>query len=185
MNAARTLMFAGLLLGFRAAPRPPQHACGDTAALCPCRSRRRVRPRRFERSPGEACCSARPVRAGPWPHWRTLVARTPGAPLTIEAAVPQGRGVALSLVPTFPTDGAGGCRIMVAANSAAPTHSTIPREAGDAIWTQGVLDNRLVVPLPIPSLPGQVRLTISSGQAGLALDEILLRPDQPVAAAGR
>ena len=99
--------------------------------------------------------------------------------------MPEGCGLALSLVPTFPTGGVGGFQIAVAVNSAAHSHITIPREAGDPMWTQGVLDNRLVVPLSIAPLPGKVRLTINSSQAGLAVDEILLRSNQPVAAAGK
>ena len=143
-----------------------------------------------ERCTGRA--GSLPVRAAGWQmqaglgrSGRALVATTPGAPLTIEAAVPEGCGLALSLVPTFPTDGVAGFQVAVAVNSAAHSHITIPREAGDPIWTQGVLDNRLVVPLSVPSLPGKMRLTINSGQAGLAVDEILLRSNQPMTAAGK
>lgn len=105
----------------------------------------------------------------------TLVATRTGATLQLEADVAPGCSLALALVPTFPTGDGRGFTLTVAAKGRAPVRISIPRKAGDRAWTQGVLDNRLIVPLGLPEA-GRGRFTITADQPGLALDEVLALP---------
>lgn len=106
---------------------------------------------------------------------RTLVATTAGAKLDLHITVPSGCRLALGLLPTFPTEGTA-FTVRASVNDGPVSEAQIPREVETAPWAQGVLDNRLVVPLGVPIPPGSHRLTLSTEQPGLALDEVVLLP---------
>ncbi|WP_225421483.1 glycosyl hydrolase 115 family protein [Sphingomonas parva] len=105
---------------------------------------------------------------------RALVAAEAGAGLRLTATLPTGCRLALALVPTFPTEGETGFHLAVSANGGAARAFAVPRDAESPAWKQAVLDNRLLVPLPVLPAGKGLQLTLYSREAGLALDGLVL-----------
>jgi len=105
---------------------------------------------------------ALPLKAGG--GWTTvdglgLQARA-GASLIVDADVPQGLGtLRLSVLPTFPTNGAKTWRLGVQVDGGTPQIVTFDRARMDAAWQDGVLDNALRA-TGAAGLSGHVRIRI-------------------------
>jgi hypothetical protein len=121
------------------------------------------------------------------PDWRwiaglgrgvgALVAHGANARLTLPF-VREGPATAvfIDLVPLFPEGHERELALDVAIDDGTPIRITVPRVVGDIAWTQGVLDNRLHVALPLVLPVGAHRLTLIARMTGVALEQVIM-PD--------
>jgi hypothetical protein len=129
--------------------------------------------------PGKA--SGWVTHAGLGRSGNALVAAASGATLEFDFDGPQGCRPALSLLPTFPSEGSHGFVLQVSLDGGATTTIDLPRQAETPTWGGAVLDNRLLVPLPMPLTSGRHRVKLSTDRSGLVLDGLLMRAPEPSA----